>query len=748
MEEVDEKIVVPKIERFGFENCPRCRLGEFESSFRISVKNSSIAPSHIFHVHHNEGFQSIMMRLCEDFPQDWLKGTVYYFYIDLGGLYHHIEEPCWLKDKDILIVTPVEDLQELPSISIAAVHASLRHDVELRDHQIEGVNRMIYLEKSQRGGILADDMGLGKTIQTLTVILRRQPLQAIHACTLVIVPSRALGDQWADEIRSKTTYGSLPYFIYQDENVALIDQPCFRVIITTYDRVRGEFKKREMGIENESPLFDIEWHRIVLDESHKVRARTMLANAVTSLRGKFKWCLSGTPFQNDITELYPIFEFLGIELDPRRKAEEEYVTDVLKSHMIRRTKAILHKELTILPRQEQRFTLEFSPPERALYEYLERLLYHQIELMRTKGDRNHHVVSAAILYLRLKQVCGHHMILMDKFPDLIPMADAGADLDVVAAVGGEDVPREKNYWDEATEYEQAMEIIASYQYVLLPADGEPIDSSQLQKLKFIKHSTKATWLISFLRELLSADATDKIVVVSQFVDVIIKIAELLTTTKIPFATYHGSMSNYARKVALQKFNHDARFRVMIMSLKAGGVGLNLQRANHMIILDRWWNPATMDQAVARIHRMNQLKETYIHTVVIKDTIEESLMDNILDKKNALFQKIVEAERDSDEYDFKDESYEEAEPVLRLDKGKGKADIKEEAENKEFDDVENIENIPVSGVKKEENRDIDIFAMEQIMSKNMVRRLDKIESVDNDAKQLLAKKRKTRTSRSS
>ncbi|OAC99449.1 hypothetical protein MUCCIDRAFT_148404, partial [Mucor lusitanicus CBS 277.49] len=94
----------------------------------------------------------------------------------------------------------------------------------------------------------------------------------------------------------------------------------------------------------------------------------------------------------------------------------------------------------------------------------------------------------------------------------------------------------------------------------------------------------------------------------------------------------GSMSNYARKVALQKFNHDPRYRIMIMSLKAGGVGLNLQRANHMIILDRWWNPATMDQAVARIHRMNQLKETYIHTVVIKDTIEESLMDNILDKK--------------------------------------------------------------------------------------------------------------------
>lgn len=95
---------------------------------------------------------------------------------------------------------------------------------------------------------------------------------------------------------------------------------------------------------------------------------------------------------------------------------------------------------------------------------------------------------------------------------------------------------------------------------------------------------------------------------------------------------HGGMSIYSRKLALQKFNHDPKIRVLIMSLKAGGVGLNLQRANHMVILDRWWNPATMDQAIARIHRMTQLKETYIHTVVIKDTIEESLMDNILNKK--------------------------------------------------------------------------------------------------------------------
>lgn len=157
-------------------------------------------------------------------------------------------------------------------------------------------------------------MGLGKTLQTLTVILRQQPRINIHACSLIVVPSRAVGDQWAEEIRTKTEYGSVPYFVYQEDYASLIDrksasikihfdwhfhfiEPHFRIIITTYDRVRLEYKKFINGDPN-CPLYHIDWYRIVLDESHKVRAlKTMLSDAVIELRGKFKWCLSGTPLQ-------------------------------------------------------------------------------------------------------------------------------------------------------------------------------------------------------------------------------------------------------------------------------------------------------------------------------------------------------------------------------------------------------------------------------------------------------------------
>lgn len=138
------------------------------------------------------------------------------------------------------------------------------------------------------------------------------------------------------------------------------------------------------------------------------------------------------------------------------------MTEKLKMHMIRRTKATLQTELTILPRQEKRIVLEFTNPEKALYDYLERLLYHQLIRHRENGG-NSLLASSAILYLRLKQVCGHHMILLEKFPDLIPLVKSGRDDTVVSSIEESDnIQREKSYYEERNEFEEALEIIESY----------------------------------------------------------------------------------------------------------------------------------------------------------------------------------------------------------------------------------------------------------------------------------------------
>ncbi|KAI7867732.1 SNF2 family N-terminal domain-containing protein [Spinellus fusiger] len=623
-------------------SCNKCLQGEYDIH-RLGVRCDVNTKRHLFHTHSTDSLRTILLRLCEEFPDEWSKETVYFFYMDLGGSYYTIDDSSWLRDKDQILVTTCEDIDLLPQISMNAVHASLRAEVSLRPHQEEGVQRMIEMEKTLRGGILADDAS--KTVQTLTLILRQQPRFAIKACTLVLVPSRGIADQWAQEIRKKTTYGSLPYFIYQEETAVLLEQPCFRLVIATYDRLRAEYSRSQTD-STASPLINNDWHRIVMDESHKVRTpSSMIAGAVMSLTAKYKWCVTGTPLQNNIHELYPIFHFLNVDVKAKLKNNHEYISRLLQKHMIRRTKASLEVALTILPRQERRVELEFSEPERALYDYLEQTLYRQLKHINSNGPRDHARNASCTLYLRLKQVCGHHQILIQKFPNLIAMTEKNQtervtetlcdpqDEDYVRTYGAEnEVETSVTFSTIESFYQQYGDTVA------------PPNMEALQRLPFIEHSTKMFWLINFLKTTLRASSIDKIVVVTQFIDLLHLIERTLDTNLIKYNSYHGEMSPVSRQASLRHFDYQNDMRVMLLSLKAGGEGLNLQRANHMVILDRWWNP---DQAVARIHRMTQLKQTFIHTVIIKDTVEMDLMDNVLTKKNELFQTIVESQYDDE-----------------------------------------------------------------------------------------------------
>ncbi|KAL1935309.1 hypothetical protein VTP01DRAFT_4449 [Rhizomucor pusillus] len=630
----------------GRNPCSKCEQG-YTDIYRLVVRSNAYGgQKYLIHAHRHENLQHILLRVCEQYPSEWTKDTVYYFYLDIGGAYYAVEHAFWLRDKDQVLITTVSNLNELPDISMNAVHASLRPNVHLQPHQEEGIQRMITMERSQRGGILADDMGLGKTLQMLSLIMRQQSKLNMRSCTLVVVPSRGVADQWAEEIRTKTTYGSIPYFIYNEETVGLLEQPVFRVVITTYDRLRAEYRNRQIS-GMAAPLIDMEWFRVVLDESHKVRSmKTLVTESVLELQARYRWCITGTPLQNDISELHPIFAFLQINIPLKQRQNVDYISTVLKQHMVRRTKKSLQTALTILPQRENRVELQFTDAERALYDYLERVLYKQIQNWRRNGHAENARTASSLLYLRLKQTCGHYQILLSKFPNLIPMVQSGQENTLVETLNTDDrTPAERSTaQDEDTELNEVMDVIGDY-YEQFGDENELPDMGALQKLPFIGHSTKVAWLIRFLKGTLQRSVSDKIVVVTQFVDLLLVISNVLTTINIRHSSYHGDMSSTARSVSLRQFNHMAEYRVMLLSLKAGGIGLNLQRANHMVILDRWWNPATMDQAIARIHRMTQLKQTFIHTVVIKDTIEEGLLDNVLAKKSALFKTVVEEEDD-------------------------------------------------------------------------------------------------------
>ncbi|KAI9319999.1 SNF2 family N-terminal domain-containing protein [Dichotomocladium elegans] len=625
--------------------CRKCDQGQ-KDSYRLIVRSDAHSNERfLFHAHRDDSLKNILFSLYEQHPTQWARNVVYYFYVDLGGTYYPVEHSFWLRDKDQILVTTVENESELPSVNMNAVHASLRPNVQLQPHQEEGIQRMIHMERAYRGGILADDATSLQTLQMLTLIMRQQPKLTIRTCTLVVVPTRGVADQWAEEIRTKTTYGSLPYFIYNEETLLLLEQPCFRVVITTYDRLRAEFKNRQIsGVP--SPLVDTEWHRVVLDESNKVRSlKTQVTDAVLHLNARYRWCLTGTPLQNELSELFPIFAFLEIPVDQQQKHNVDYISTLLRQHMVRRTKHLLERSLNILPKKENRVVLEFADAERALYDYLERILYRKIKQSRGPDGSvtNESMSATGLLYLRLKQICAHFQILLDKFPDLLPMIQEAQPDEVADSLDADEDETMANGRDDVGETAEAFEIIESF-YEQFGDDIDPPDLSALQKLPYMQHSTKVGWLIKFLANTLESNMNEKVVVVTQFVDYLLIISRILSSLNIKHNCYHGEMSGSARMISLRQFNHQAEVRVMLLSLKAGGVGLNLQRANHMVILDRWWNP---DQAMSRIHRMTQNKQTFVHTVVIKDTLEEGLMDNVLKRKSALF-KLVMADEDPEE----------------------------------------------------------------------------------------------------
>ncbi|CAO3637035.1 unnamed protein product [Cunninghamella echinulata] len=581
----------------GLSSCIKCRSGD-KSIIRLIVRATVTGAKYWIHIHENEDLTTLLSRLCTLFPEEWLPNTNYHVYIDTGGLYHSVENAFWLRDKDHILVATYPNVSEIPDIDLNAIHASLQDNINLKSHQVKGVNQIIEMEQRYRGGILGDEMGLGKTLQILELTIRQQPRLNLRAKTLIVVPSHGVADHWTNEIRTKSNYGSLPYFVYGDDTVELIDQTCFKVVITTYDRIRSEYK-RQQTLKLPSPLLATHWFRVVLDESNKLRnLKTLLCRAILDLQTTYKWCLTGTPIQNDVSELFPTFKFLGIEVPTDKRLDLEYLSEVLNEHMIRRKKQELKDELKISKLKVKRILLNFSEPERALYDYLEQILYKQLKHWQKSQDFSEVALKSALLYLRLKQACAHHQLLIQKFPDLIPNARKYSETDVANILNSQ--PRhwtgEKGSGNNSELREVCGIIKDFYDQCESEVNTQP-NMDELLKLPYISYSTKMSWLIEFLKKKLHEKPDEKIVVVSQFVDFLVLISKVLHSLKIEHVSYNGDMSIPARKFSLERFNYNPSYQVLLLSLKAGGIGLNLQRANHMVLMDRWWNPATMGKHI-------------------------------------------------------------------------------------------------------------------------------------------------------
>jgi SNF2 family DNA or RNA helicase len=449
----------------------------------------------------------------------------------------------------------------------------------LRDYQLDGLAWMQFLREYDFGGILADDMGLGKTVQTIAHILTEKEAGRLTNPALVIAPT-SLMTNWMEEAARFAP--DLKVLLLQGkERMDLFDQiDAADIVLTTYALLpRDEEKLREH-----------QYHLVILDESHYIKnTRSKAAQTAGSLNARHRLCLSGTPLENHLGELWSQFHFLlpGLLGDEKTfntqfrhpiERQDDPVRRMLlnrriKPFLLRRTKDNVAKELP--EKTEMIRRIEISGPQRDLYETVRLAMDKKVreEIDRKGVARSQIVILEALL--KLRQVC--------------------CDPRLVKAMPG--------------------------------------------KKNTAAVSAKLIDLMQMVDDLLGEGR--KILVFSQFTSMLGLIEEELDARKIPYAILTGETRDRSAQVAA--FQQGA-VPIFLISLKAGGVGLNLTAADTVIHYDPWWNPAAENQATDRAWRIGQDKPVFVYKLIAKGTLEEKIQ--LLQQKKSELAASILAEGES------------------------------------------------------------------------------------------------------
>ncbi|KAF7337965.1 SNF2 family DNA-dependent ATPase [Mycena venus] len=547
------------------------------------------------------------------------------------------------------------------------------------------------------------------------------------APTLVICPLALVG-QWADEIKkmaegltvvkhqgtSRTK--SIPISVGTVATLMLrTDSKDLRrahVVITTYDTVRSEHAafaptakdeiktaaaKAKKSADSDSddsdseadhfgrtvaakkgktaaktkpkvcPLFEVKWWRIVLDEAHNIKNRnTKNAVACCELQGKFRWCLTGTPMQNSVDELFSLLKFLRIKpLNDWERFNNQIAKPVksgkgagramkrlqvvLQQIMLRRTKTqqLNGKALvTLPPRTVKVISCEFDPSEQAFYSALETKMEGVIEkIMRQSGGGGSAYIGVLLLLLRLRQACNHPCLVSKDYkkdmdavePKAKPANSAGASEagdvdgdDLAAAFGAMNVATRK--CQVCMQEMDSRNVAADEAYCI---DCAPLAIQAKIEDEDHNSSAKIRMILKLLREIDSrSDGEEKTIIFSQFTTMLDLIEPFLREEGIRYVRYDGSMKPVDREAALTKIKTSTHTKVILISFKAGSTGLNLTACNNVILVDLWWNPALEDQAFDRSHRVGQTRPVNIFKLKIDNTVEDRILE-LQDKKREL-----------------------------------------------------------------------------------------------------------------
>uniref|UniRef100_A0A804QEN6 SWI/SNF-related matrix-associated actin-dependent regulator of chromatin subfamily A member 3-like 1 n=1 Tax=Zea mays TaxID=4577 RepID=A0A804QEN6_MAIZE len=495
-----------------------------------------------------------------------------------------------------------------------------------------------------KGGIFADDMGLGKTL-TLLSLIGRTKARNVGAkkarggkrrkvedggegsrTTLVVCPPSVFSS-WVTQLEEHLKAGSLKVYMYHGERTRDKKELLkYDLVLTTYSILGTEFEQED------SPVKDIEWFRVILDEAHVIKnSAARQTKAVIALNAERRWVVTGTPIQNSSFDLYPLMAFLRFQpfsiksywqsliqrpLEKGSKAGLSRLQNLLGAISLRRIKEMDdgNKSMVELPSKTVLACyIDLSAEEREYYDQMEQEGRNK---MQEFGDRDSILSNySTVLYfiLRLRQLCDDVALCpldmkawfpassiedVSKHPELLKklalLVDDGDDFDCPICLS----PPTKT-------------VITSCTHIYC----------QTCILKILKSSSSRC---PICRRTLSKE---DLFLAPEFRKMLILLEAPLRKAGFKTLRLDGSMSAKKRLQVIQEFSHGGSDSptVLLASLKAAGAGVNLTAASTVYLFDPWWNPGVEEQAMDRVHRIGQKKEVKVIRLIVKGSIEERIL---------------------------------------------------------------------------------------------------------------------------
>ncbi|WP_415321636.1 DEAD/DEAH box helicase [Clostridium perfringens] len=516
------------------------------------------------------------LNLLEDLGLENIKDNE--VYIDKSKVLYIQEK---LKDRNLSFIKGGNVLQEIvgkllnKEFKRKLVPKAL--NAELRPYQKEGFKWINEITDLGFGGVLADDMGLGKTLQIIAFLLSQKKSKSI-----VVVPTSVIYN-WMDEfekfapsIRVGLVHGSkskrdkvLRNFKrgigikVEEENLKEKSYEKYDVLLTTY----GTLKNDEKAYEN------LNFDYCIIDEAQNIKNPAAQATlSVKNIKSRCNIALTGTPIENNLMELWSIFDFvMPGYLFTKDRFRERFILDesnlselksLITPFILRRLKEDVLSELP--EKLEKKYLVEMKGKQKQLYSFYVKAIKNELNENKSSEKSGKDKINMFAYLTKLREIC------------------------------------------------------------LDPSIVVPDYKGESSKLTVVKEIVKD-----------ASESGKKILLFSQFTSVLKKIEEDFKKEDISYLYLDGGTSAKERVERVKKFNEDSNIKVFLISLKAGGVGLNLTSASVVIHFDPWWNPAVEDQATDRAHRFGQENKVEVIKLVAKDTIEEKIVLMQEDKRELI-----------------------------------------------------------------------------------------------------------------